>query len=69
MLIDGFNEACRNIAAGYLKVGDESMSAIHFWTTQKGDLPHLSYILRHPEPLGTEFNTVSCSVTGVLLSV
>ena len=49
-LFDGFNN---------LKVGDESMSAIWFRTTAKGNLPHLSYIFRNPEPLGTEFNTVA----------
>ena len=57
LLIDGFNTTCKNIAASFLKVGDESMSAIRFWTTSKGNLPHLSFILRKPEPLGTEFNT------------
>ena len=60
---------CKNIDAGFLKVGDESMSAIRFRTTAKGNLPHLSYILRKPEPLGTEFNTVAFSVTGALISI
>ena len=54
LLSDGFNTACKNIAASFLKVGDESMSAIRFWTTAKGNLPHLSYIFRKPDPLGTE---------------
>ena len=45
------------------------MSAIRFWTTEKGNLPHLSYIFRKPEPLGTEFKTVYCSVTGALLFI
>ena len=44
LLMDGFNEACRNIAVSYMKVRDESMSVIRFRTTEKGDLPHLSYI-------------------------
>ena len=43
MLFDEFNTACNNIAASFLKVGDESMSAIRFQTTAKGNLPHLSY--------------------------
>ena len=51
----------------FLKLGDESMSAIRFWTTAKGNLPHLSYIFRKPEPLGTKFKTVACSVTGALI--
>ena len=59
MLIDGFNETCNNIAASYLKIGDESMSEIRFRTTEKGNLPHLSYIFRKPEPLGTEFKTAA----------
>ena len=62
-LIDRFNESCSNIAASYLKVGDESMSLIKFSTTSEGDLPHLSYIFCKPEPLGTEINMVACSVT------
>ena len=62
-LIDGFNDACKNIAAIYLKVGDESMSEIRFWTTAKGNLPHFTYILRKPDPLWAEFKTVACSVT------
>ena len=69
LLFNGFNTACKNIAASSLKVGDELMSAIRFRTTAKGNLPHLSYTFRKPEPLGTEFKTVACSVTGALLSI
>ena len=58
-LIDGFNAACKNIAASFLKVGDEAMSEIRFQTITKGNLPHLSYIFRNLEPLGTEFKTVA----------
>ena len=58
-LFDGFNTACKNIAASFLKVGDELMSTIRFRTTAKGNLPHLSYIFWKPEPLGTEFKTVA----------
>ena len=61
--------ACKNIAASFLKVGDESMSAIRFRTTEKGNLPHLYYIFRKPEPLGAEFKTVAFSVTGALLFI
>ena len=53
----------------FLKVGDESIRAIWFRTMAKGNLPHLSYIFRKPEPLGTEFKTVACSVTGALLFI
>ena len=69
MLIDGFNAVCKNISASFLKVGDESMSTIRFRTTAKGNLPHLSYILRKPDPLGIEFKTVVCSFTGALLFI
>ena len=68
-LIDGFNESCNNIAASYLKVGDYSMSEISFQTAAKGNLPHLSYILRNMDPLGKEFKTVTCSVTGYLMFI
>ena len=37
VLIDGFNDSCKNIAASYMKVRDESMSIIRFCTTQKGN--------------------------------
>ena len=67
MLIDGFNDACSNIVASYIKVRDESMSTIIFRTTSKGSLPHLSYIFRNPELLGTEFKTVARSVTVALV--
>ena len=63
LLTGGLNEACKNIDASYLKVGDESTNAIRFRTTSKGNLPHLSYIFRKPEPLESEFNTVAYSVT------
>ena len=69
LYFDGFNTACKNIAASFLKVGDESMSAIRFRELAKGNLPHLSYIFRKLDPLGTEFKTVACYVTGVLLLI
>ena len=59
LLIGGFNMACKNIAAIFLKVGYESTSAIRFRTKAKGNLPHFSYIFCKPEPLGTEFKTVA----------
>ena len=42
-VIDGFNESLSQIASGVVKTDDESMSAIRFRTTPKGDLPHYSY--------------------------
>ena len=61
--------ACNNIAASFLKVGDESMSSIRFQKTAKGYLPPLSYIIRKPEPLETAFKTVACSITGAFLFI
>ena len=68
-LFDGFNTPCKNIAASFLKVGGESMSAIRFRTTAKCNLPHLLYIFRKPEPLITEFKTIAFYVTGALLFI
>ena len=45
------------------------MSEISFWSMAKGKLTHLSYIFCKPDPLGTEFKTVACSVTGALISI
>ena len=67
--IDGFNETCKNMSTRSMNVRDDTMSKIGFLTTAIGDLPHLSYIFRKLEPLETEFNTVACSVTGVLLFI
>ena len=67
LLVNGFKEACNKISTSYLKVGDDSMSAIHVCTTAKGDLPHLSYILLKDEPLGKELNNVGCYVTGSII--
>ena len=66
-LIDGFNESRRQIALGREKNSDDSMSAIRFRTTPKGDLRHYSYIFRKPEPLGTEMKNVACSRLGKML--
>ena len=66
-MIDGFNESRRKISSGIEKTADESISAIRFGTTPKGDLPHYSYIFRKPEPLGTEMKNVVCSSLGNML--
>ena len=65
LLINGFNKARK--AASYMKVRDDSTSAISFWKTAKGNLTHLYYIFCNTEPMWTEFKTVTCSVTGVLI--
>ena len=66
-LVYGFNGLCGQIASRIEKMADESMSAIRFCTTPKGDLPHYSYIFRNPEPLGTEMKNVACSRLGKML--
>ena len=69
MLSDVLNKVCKNIADIYLKVDDDSMSAICFRTTTKRNLPDLSYIICKPEPLGGELKTVACYFTGSLLVI
>jgi hypothetical protein len=65
LMVDGYNKKRHDwIAASVRKVLDESMSAFKPQTTTTGNLPHLSFILRKPEPLGTEFKTIACTVTG-----
>ena len=56
LLIEGYNKnRSANIAASIKKTLDESMSAFIPRTTKTGGLPTISFILRKPEPLGTEF--------------
>ena len=71
MLVDGYNEACKKISASYLKFDSDSMSDIHFQTTAKGDLPHLSYNLCRLKPLLKEFKTDTCyvNVASLLLDI
>ena len=69
-LFDDFNKARRDrFAAGPVLVLDEIMSAWRPQTTPTGGLPNVSFIPRKPEPLGTEFKTVCCGITGVMLFV
>ena len=51
----------RTICASTTTVLDETMSAFRPQTTSTGNLPHLSYILRKPEPLGTELKVSMCT--------
>ena len=66
-LIDGFNNSCRQIVSGLVRNANESISAIHYHTTPKGDLPHYYYIFRNLNTLGTEINNVSCYRLGTML--
>ena len=45
---------------------DESMSAYRPQTTKTGGFPNISFIMRKPENLGTEFKSVVCPVLGVM---
>ena len=64
-LIDGFNNArSQKVAALYQKLLDEAMSGYSPTTTKYGGLPFLSFILRKPVPLGTEFKVVADTLTG-----
>jgi len=65
--INEFNEI-RNelITSSHVKVMDETMSPWRPRTSKNGGLPNISYIIRKPEPLGTEFKTVCCPITGVM---
>lgn len=56
----------RTICAGTTTVLDETISAFRPQTTATGNLPHLSYIQRKPEPLGTELKVSMCSELQVL---
>ena len=63
--IRGFNENRRRVVKSpKIKVLDETMSAFRPRTTKTGNLPHLSFILRKPEPLGTEFKSVAAADLG-----
>ena len=59
-LVDGFNTNRKStVAASRFKTLDGSMSAYRPQTRKTGNLPNISYILRKPEPLGTELKTVA----------
>lgn len=65
--VDKFNANRKlNFLSSLLLTGDETMSAQRPRKTKTGGLPHLSYIFRKPEPLGTEFKNVACAATGVM---
>jgi hypothetical protein len=66
-VIDEFNNIWRtSIICSRWKVADESMSAWRPRTTALGGLPNISFVVRKPEPLGTEFKTSACPITEVM---
>jgi hypothetical protein len=66
--VNDFNQTVRsNFNASDHTVLDESMSP---WTPRQsktGNLPHLSYIMCKPKPLGAEFKSKACGKSGVFL--
>ena len=48
---------------------DESMSAWRPRISKCGGLPHISYVIRKPEPLGTEFKAAADPATGIMLAL
>jgi hypothetical protein len=65
LMVGGYNSNRHDwVAASVRKVLDESMSAFRPRTSKTGGWPNISFILRKPEPLGTEFKTIACAVTG-----
>ena len=65
--VEVFNEIRRElILPCEVVVVDESMSAFRPQTTATGGLPKLTFIIRKPENLGTEFKTSVCPMTGVM---
>ena len=66
-IIDVFNESRSKIVTGVYNISDESMSAIHFWTTFLGGILHYLFIFRNPDPLGTELNNSVCNRLGSML--
>jgi hypothetical protein len=66
--VNGYNtNRTLRIAASKEKTVDETMSPFMPQTTKRGGLPHLSFVKRKPKPLGSEFKTVACAKTGVML--
>jgi hypothetical protein len=65
--IDGLNDVRLNkISNSLWDILDESMSSYHPRTTATGSLPNISFILRKPEPLGTEFKCAACPIIGIM---
>jgi hypothetical protein len=62
-----FNENRQlTLAGSNISPMDESMSAFRPRTTATGNLPHLSFVLRKPENLGTEIKNSVCGKTQIM---
>ena len=52
---------------GLVAVLDESMSAWKPRADKLGGLPNISFVMRKPKPLGTEFKTAVDADTGIMI--
>jgi len=69
-MVEGFNANRKTtVSASFKKTLDEIMSGYRPRTSKLGGLPNISFILRKPRPLGTEFKVTCCSTTGMMLDV
>jgi hypothetical protein len=67
-LVADFNKnRNRNVAASIIKLMDKSMSAWRPQASKTGGLPHLTFILRKPEDLGTEFKNAACGILNIMV--
>ena len=67
-VVKEFNEnRRRTIHTGRVLTMDELMSPFRPRTTKHGGLPSISFIMRKPKPLGTEFKCVADGSTGIML--
>lgn len=65
--VEGFNKVRREkITTSLWDILDEAMSAFRPRSTATSKLPNISFILRKPEPLGSEFKCVACPVVGTM---
>ncbi len=67
--VEEFNESrYKHVAASRWKILDELMSAF-VPRSDTGGLPNLTFIIRKPEPLGTEMKCVADPETGIMLGL
>jgi hypothetical protein len=65
--IENFNHIRKlDILSSEKCVLDESMSTYRPHTSRFGGLPHISYIIRKPEPLGVECKTSVCPTPNIM---
>jgi hypothetical protein len=65
--IENFNHIRKlDILSSEKRILDESMSAFRPRTSKYRGLPNISYIIRKPEPLGTEFKTSVCPTLNIM---